>query len=124
MDPRESGAQNPYRLLLHKLTGASSQKPRLRSPANVWRKTQRKEIDSEVQKIIERALVPRNALAALRDRVAREMFEKLPQVEKAQWVEQAKEEHGAALAQWKKDNEGSYPDTPADRQRCGLSSSF
>ena len=65
MDPRESGAQNPYRLLLHKLTGTSSQKPRLKSPTNVWWKTQRREIDSEVQKIIVRTPVPRTALAAL-----------------------------------------------------------
>lgn len=124
MDPRESGAQNPYRLLLHKLTGTSSQKPRLKSPVNVWRKTQRREIDSEVQDITARTPVARNRLAALRDKVAREMFEKLPEVEKTQWVEQAKEEHEAALAQWKKGSEGSYSDTPADRQRCSLSSSF
>jgi len=124
MDPHESGAQNPYRLLLHKLTGTSSQKPRLKSSTNVWQKTQRREIDSEVQKILARTPVPRSGLAALRDRVAREMFENLPEAEKAQWVEQAKEEHEAALAQWKKDNEGSYSHTPADRQRCGLSSGF
>ena len=52
------------------------------------------------------------------------MFKKLPEVEKAQWVEQAKEEHKAALAQWKKGSEGSYSDMPADHQRCSLSSSF
>ena len=52
------------------------------------------------------------------------MFEKLPEAEKKQWVEQAKEEHKAALAQWKKDNEGSYSNMPADRQRYGLSSNF
>lgn len=124
MDPRESGAQNPYRLLLHKLTGTSSQKPRLKSPVNVWRKTQRREIDSEVQDITARNPVARNRLAALRDKVARDMFEKLPEAEKAQWVEQAKEEHEAALAQWKKDNDGSYSHAPADRQRYGFSSNF
>ena len=50
MDPKESGAQNPYRLLLHKLTGTLTPKPRLRSATNVWHKTQQKEIDAEVKK--------------------------------------------------------------------------
>jgi len=58
MDPKESGAQNPYRLLLQKLTGTSTPKPCLRSAANVWRKTQRKEIDAEVKKIVESRTIP------------------------------------------------------------------
>ena len=70
MDPKESGAQNPYRLLLHKLTGTSTSKPRLRSAANVWCKTQRKEIDAEVKKIAESRAIPRSALTAACDRVA------------------------------------------------------
>ena len=40
IDLKESGAQNPYRILLHKLTGTTIQKPRLKSAVNVWRKTQ------------------------------------------------------------------------------------
>ena len=65
MDPQESGVQNPYWLLLHKLTSTLSQKPHLRSPTNVWQKTQQKEIDGKVQKIIVHALVPQTALAVL-----------------------------------------------------------
>lgn len=120
MDPKESGAQNPYRLLLHKLTGTSTQKPRLRSAANVWRKTQRKEIDAEVKKLAASKAIPRSALTATRDKAAREMFAKLPEDEQAQWAEQAKEEHEAALARWKEDNQGSCSTSPEDRQRCEL----
>jgi hypothetical protein len=124
MDPKESGAQNPYRLLMHKLTGTSTQKPRLKTATNVWRKTQRSEIDAEVKKITEHTQLARSALAATRDKVAREMFDKLPEAEKAQWFEQAKEEHEAALARWKEDNEGNFSEAPADRQRYAFSSSF
>lgn len=124
IDPKESGAQNPYRILLHKLTGTTIQKPRLKSAANVWRKTQRQEIDAAVKEITQRNNTPRNALAATRDKVARDMFSKLSQEEQAQWILQAKEEHDEALARWKQDNEAVCSTTPEDRQRCGFSSRF
>jgi len=117
IDPRESGAHNPYRILLHKLTGTTIQKPRLKAPVNVWRKTQRKEIDLEAKKITEKENNPRSKHAAIRDKVAWEMYDLLPQEEKSQWIEQAKEEHEEAMAKWKEDSEGSPSTTPEDRQR-------
>src|SRR5271156_411396 len=98
VDPRESGAHNPYRILLHKLTGTTIQKPRLKATVNVWRKTQHKEIDVEAKKRTEEENIPRSKHAAVRDKVAREMYDLLPQEEKSQWIEQAKEEHEAAMA--------------------------
>lgn len=124
IDPMESGAQNPYRILLHKLTGTTIQKPRLKSAANVWRKTQRQEIDAEVKQIVQRNNTPRSALAATRDRVARDMFAKISKEEQQQWADQAKEEHEEAVARWKQDNEGDCSTTPEDRQRWSFSSSF
>jgi len=38
IDPKDSGLQNPYRILLFKLTGVGLVRPRLRSPVNTWRK--------------------------------------------------------------------------------------
>ena len=49
LDPKESGAHNPYRILLTKITSASSQRLRLKSAVNVWRKTVRREIDAIVK---------------------------------------------------------------------------
>jgi hypothetical protein len=117
MDPRDSGAHNPYRTLLHKLTGTTIQKPRLKSPVNTWRKTQRREIDKEAKLITERDCTPRSKHAMVRDKVARDMFEQLPEEEKAQWVEQAKDEHEVAMARWKEDAEGNPSTAPADRQK-------
>jgi len=113
----ESGAQNPYRILLHKLTGTTIQKPRKIYVVNVWRRTQRVEIECQAKIIAEKENTPRSKLAALRDRIARELFEKLPQAEKEQWVDQANEEHELAVTKWKEETEGKPSTTPADRQR-------
>jgi len=113
LDPKESGALNPYRLLLLKLTGGSSQRPRLKSAVNIWRKTARAEIDE----IVKQKEVPRAQLAKHRDQAAREMFAKLSAEEKEQWAEQAKEEHEEALKAWKQDTEGEVSMAPEDRQR-------
>ena len=96
VDPRESGAHNPYRILLHKLTGTIIQKPRLKAPVNVWRKMQHKEIDLEAKKITENT--PRSKHANVQDQVAWEMYDFLSQEEKSQWIEQAKEDHEVAMA--------------------------
>lgn len=122
LDPKDSGALDPYRLLLHKLTGVSSQRPRLKSAVNVWRKTARAEIDATVK---EKGNVPRAQMAKLRDQTAREMFAKFSEEERAQWAEQAKEDHEEAMKGWKRETEGDPSTTPEDRQRycpCILSS--
>ena len=49
LDPNESGARNPYRVLLQKLTGTRASRPRLKTPANIWRKTHREQIEDEVR---------------------------------------------------------------------------
>jgi hypothetical protein len=114
LDPKESGALDPYRILLNKLTGASSQRPRLKSPVNVWRKTARAEIDGIVK---QKGDVPRAQMAKHRDQVAREMFAKLSVEERKSWEEQAKEEHEEALKAWKHETDGKLSTTPEDRQR-------
>lgn len=65
IDPHESGAHNPYRTLLHQLTGTTIQKPQQKSAVNIWRKTQRKEIDLEAKKITENGNIPRSKHAAV-----------------------------------------------------------
>jgi hypothetical protein len=117
IDPRDSGAHNPYRSLLHKLTGTTIQKPQQKPPVNVWRKTQRKEIDFEAKKITELGNIPWSKHAAIRDKLARDMFERLPEEEKAQWVEQVKEEYDAAVLRWKDDTEGNPSTKPEDHQK-------
>ena len=103
MDPKDSGAQDPYRALLFKLTGVGIQRPRLRSAVNTWRKTQRIAIEHEVKRVVMRDGTPRSQLAKLRDAIARKMFERLPVESQKYWGDRAKEEHEAALKRWKDD---------------------
>ena len=117
IDPTESGAQNPYHILLHQLMGMTIQKPRKIWVVNVWRKSQCQEIDREAKIIADREKTPRSRLAAVRDKGACKLFYKLPDVEQQQWVEQANEEHETAMAKWKEETQGKASTTPADRQR-------
>jgi hypothetical protein len=117
MDPKDPGAQNPYRALLHKLTGVGIQRPRLKSAVNTWRKDQREDIEREVRRIVLIDGTPRSQLAKLRDSIARKMFEGLPAEQQKLWAEQAKEEHEAALEVWKEVTTGVPSKEPADRQQ-------
>jgi hypothetical protein len=114
MDPVESGAKNPYRVLLHQLTGSGNSRPRRKTARNVWCKSHNKLIDEAMRG---KPKVSRNQQAALRDKVSKGLFEKLPQVEREQWEQQAKEEHAEKLAEWEKEQQGEVSTDPADRQR-------
>ena len=107
LDPCNSGADNPYR-------GTTIKKPRQTAPANIWQKTQQKEIDLAAKDL---GSIPRSQNAAVRDKLAWNMFEELSKEEKAQWKEQAKEEYETAMAKWKEDTEGNPSTIPEDRQK-------
>ena len=117
INPTESGAQNPYQILLHQLTGTTIQKPRKIWVVNIWRRTQCKQIDCEAKIIAERENTPQSKLAAVCDKVVRELFEKLPELEQQQWMEQANEEHEAAVTKWKEATEGRPSTLPVDHQQ-------
>lgn len=103
-----------HRALAYRLTGPSIQRPRLKTPINVWRKTQRAAIDKVVKR---KGVVPQNEQAKVRDKAAREMFENLPVEERDRWAKQAKEEHKAALEARKNETQVNPSSEPADQQR-------
>ena len=123
MDPKEPGAQNPYRALLFKLTGVGVPRPRLKSAVNTWRKNQRDEIERAVRRVVLRDGTPRSQLATLRDSIARKIFETLPVEEQKQWGEFAKREHEVVLEIWKGVTTGEPSKEPADRQQYLIISS-
>jgi len=45
------------------------------------------------------------------------MYEKIPEEEKVQWIEQAKEEYEVAMVRWKNDTEGDPSTMPEDHQK-------
>ncbi|KDR83153.1 hypothetical protein GALMADRAFT_134648 [Galerina marginata CBS 339.88] len=115
----DSGLDNPYRMILHKITGVPVQRPRQRSAVNTWRKTQREAIEHEVKLQTKKVGgVHRDKLAAFRDKIAKTMFCKLTKEEQTQWEEQAKEEQKERLVQWKRAQESPPSTEPAARQKC------
>lgn len=118
-DPKESGAQNPYTILLHKLTGTSSNKPRLRNPANVWAKSHGNEIQFELTKRMVGldGTVARRQQVGIRGQVMRDLYNSLSDSQKDHWKARAQVEHEENLAKWKAEMEGEPSTQPVDRQR-------
>ena len=65
LDPRETGAQNSYHILLGQLTGGASGKPRQKTAMNIWRRTHTDEIEAELRHRASELGVEWKRLAAL-----------------------------------------------------------
>ena len=113
INPKETGEHNPYHALLFKLTKKNYKPPRQKTPVNCWCVTHRDEINA----IASRTEHPSKEAAAVRDRIARTEFNKLPQEERDEWTQHAKDSHAAALAQYQRDINGPVSTLPEDRQR-------
>jgi len=117
INPKDMGEHNPYRALLFKLTKKNYKPPRQKTPVNHWRVAHRDEINAIANRTEHRS---KEALA-VRDRIARTEFNKLPQEEQEEWIQHAKDCHVAALAQYKRDINGPVSTDPEDRQRYVVS---
>lgn len=108
---------DPYSALLHHLTGLKPEKPRLKTPGNIWRKNHRTEIEDEVNRQAKAAGVPKNKVAPLRERVASKLYNGLGEAEKRYWAQVAKQDHDSAMEKWDKEVNGSPSTEPADLQK-------
>ena len=107
-----------YRILLGKLTGTSDKAPRQKTGVNIWRKSYTVEIEKEVTLRAKEHNLDKKKLAPVREKVAKEMFERLNPAERDRFVKQAKEDHEAELKKWKQETTSPPSVLPADRQRC------
>ncbi|KAJ3503437.1 hypothetical protein NLJ89_g8434 [Agrocybe chaxingu] len=120
IDPKDTGADNPYRVLLHKLTGKGLKRPRQKSKHAAWRRMHTSEVDEETRRRAEQQGVSMTKLAGIRERVAKEMFAALDPSERDEWIQNVKEEHEEAVKKWEADANGPLSTAPEDRQRCIL----
>lgn len=107
-----------YRILLHQLAGTSNKAPRQKTAVNVWRRSHTEEIEKEVKLRAQRDNVDRKRLAPVREKVAKEMFERLSLGERDKLSMHAKEDHAAEIKKWKQETTTPPSTSPADRQRC------
>ncbi|PPQ76893.1 hypothetical protein CVT26_000663 [Gymnopilus dilepis] len=116
VDVMEPSAENPFSALVQQLSGKEAQRPRKKTPVNVWRKTQRHNIEARVKNLAEAQGIPKDRWAALRDKVARQMFSELPAATQDKWKVQAGEESKAAFDEYERSVSSNPSTDPQDRQ--------
>ena len=116
-DSLDANGNSPYLNLLSRILNKDLAKPRRKTAVNVWRKTQRHEIETRVKKVAAAAGTSKDHLAALRDRVARDMFNALSPAVQEKWKKQADKESSSALAEWQRNIKEEPSVAAADRQR-------
>lgn len=97
LNPRESGAYNPYDAMFVKLTRKEVNHLHCKTSVNVWRKTHRNEIKAELKSRLGDLMGKRDQLAAEHDRIACSMFSKLDDEDQRHWKSVTKEEHDKAM---------------------------
>ncbi|PPQ78862.1 hypothetical protein CVT25_002428 [Psilocybe cyanescens] len=118
LDPQDCGSINSFQVLIAKLTGKETNRPRLKPAVNLWRLDKRDIIEAKVKQRAEATNTPRGGYASLREKIVREMFAKSSQEEQRHWKAKAHEEHSAAMKIWKKEMAEPLSVLPEDRQRC------
>ncbi|KAF9471420.1 hypothetical protein BDN70DRAFT_938959 [Pholiota conissans] len=120
LDPKDSGAYNPYHALMTRLTGKEVVRPRCKTGVNMWRKTHREHIEAELKRRLGDLKGKRDRLAAERDKIAREMFGRLDLEEQRSWKTMAVAEHDELMKEYRREVAKSHTPSrsPEDRQRC------
>lgn len=125
LDPKSSNDNNPFGAVIAALTGQELfPRPRLKTAVNTWCKTDVIEINKVVQQTVVAEKTPPGKTVAVWNRVAKQLFNLLKPEEKKYWEKKAKENHEAALAEWKASRDKKIGTSPEARQKCVPMASF
>lgn len=113
----EMGSNDPMAILMSKLTGNTLQRPRMKTPYNLWGPKNRCFVDPVFAERVKEGNVSAKSQAALRSSIYKELFEELPEDEQREWIERAESEHQQALAKVDATLKSGPSTTPEDRQR-------
>lgn len=105
-------------ILMSKLTGVGLQRPRMKTPYNMWGPQNRCFVDPVFAERVKENNVPTKNQAALRSSIYKELFEELPEDERQEWIERAEQEHQQALNKVDSTLKSGPSTAPEDRQRC------
>ncbi|PPQ84465.1 hypothetical protein CVT26_007395 [Gymnopilus dilepis] len=104
--------------LINQLSGKEAGRPRKKTAVNVWRKTQRENIETKVKNLAESKGISKDRWAALRDKIARELFSQLSKETQDKWKAQAEEETKLAVEEYERSLKADPSTKPEDRQRA------
>ena len=111
------GSDDPMAILAAQLTGNALQKPRQKTPYNLWGPENRCFVDPVFKERVREGNVPARQQAALRSSLYRELFNELPEEEQREWTQRAEQEHSEALSKFNKSLKQLPSEKPEDRQR-------
>ncbi|PPQ76861.1 hypothetical protein CVT26_001499 [Gymnopilus dilepis] len=112
-------SSNPFfKNLVSQLSGKEGGRPRKKTAVNVWQKGQRQVIEEKVKHLAESQGISKDRYAALRDKIARELFGQLSAEAQEAWKKQAEEESKLASEDYDRSLNASPSIDPKDRQIC------
>ncbi|PBK81488.1 hypothetical protein ARMGADRAFT_1144191 [Armillaria gallica] len=123
MSTRDTGMDNPWTVILHRLTGVGLSKPCKPQAFNLWFKANTKEVNEAWQAKVD-ALKEANKLmkpsqhAASYQSFKSKMYHELPTSEKSAWEELAVEEHEVATKEYEEKLKVPISKDPKDLQEC------
>ena len=113
LSAKESGEEDPYAVLLAKLTGVSVGKPRKPHAFDLWAAENPNILSSALDAAKTKKKPTRFQLASLRTQVKKTEFAKLSEEVIATWRAAAEKKHKEALEEWK-GRMNSEPSTASD----------
>jgi hypothetical protein len=112
-----SGEDDPFAILLAKLSGSSPSKPRKPHAFDLWAVENQEVFATAMTAAIQERNPTRFQLAGLRTSVKKAEFDKLPENEKEEWREKVKQVNDESIQDWKNRLITGPSTKPEDLQR-------
>ncbi|SJK99646.1 uncharacterized protein ARMOST_02954 [Armillaria ostoyae] len=115
---KETGKDNPYRIMLHRLAGLSVSKPRKAQAFSLWAKVNSVTVQTAWNEELKKKAVPLSERAAKLNTFKSKLFKLKLKETQNEWLVTAEEEHEEALKEYNEKMESSVSKDPGEMQRC------
>ncbi len=117
LSAKESGKENPYTVMLHRLTGLSISKPRKSQAFSLWAKANSHKVLEAWNEELKTKPVACGERAAKLNAFKSKLFKKESKEVQQEWAVMADEEHKEAIKEYNERIEAPMSKDPADMQR-------
>ncbi|SJL08344.1 uncharacterized protein ARMOST_11707 [Armillaria ostoyae] len=118
LSAKETGKDNPYRIMLHKLAGLSVSKPCKAQAFSLWVKANLATVQKAWDKQLKKNAVPASEQAAKLNTLKSKLFKLESKEIQDEWSATADEEHKEAVKEYSEKIESLVSKDPAEIQRC------